>query len=117
MAYLRHLVNGQTASIYELGHSSLIGRSSECPIKVEDPTVSAVHARIEPADDQWRLVDLKSTNGVLANGVRVSEVLLEEGVVITIGTHEFEYLAELPNDLERTLKIKKSWIPGIYYTE
>ncbi|WP_185231833.1 FHA domain-containing protein [Teredinibacter franksiae] len=117
MAYLRHLVNGATVTVYELGETTLIGRSSECPIKVEDPTVSSMHAKIEPTGDGWRVLDLGSTNGIFANGVRVSEVLLEPGVVLTVGTHEFEYLPKLPNDLERTLKIKKSWIPGVYYTE
>ncbi|ACR14184.1 ATPase [Teredinibacter turnerae T7901] len=37
--------------------------------------------------------------------------------MFTVGTHDFEFLVDLPTGLERTLKIKKSWIPGIYYTE
>jgi len=117
MAYLRHLINGGTVTIYELGDSCLLGRSNECPVKIDDPTVSGVHARIERISNGWRMVDLNSTNGIFANGVKVEEVLLEAGVVVTIGTHEFELLPKLPNNLEKTLKIKKSWIPGVYYTE
>ncbi|WP_045860585.1 FHA domain-containing protein [Teredinibacter purpureus] len=117
MAYLRHLVNGTTATLYELGESTLIGRSNDCPIKVDDPTVSGKHAKIEKMDAGWRVVDLASTNGIFANGVRVNETVLGPGVTLAIGTHEFEYLANLPQDLERTLIIKKSWIPGVYYTE
>jgi len=117
MAYLRHIVNGNTITVYELGENSLIGRSPECPIRVEDPTVSARHAAIQPQAGGWKLIDLDSTNGIFANGVKVSEVILEPGVIVSIGTHEFEYLSALPNDLERTLKIKKSWIPGVYYTK
>ncbi len=117
MAYLRHLLNGNTVTVYELGENTLLGRSMECPIKIEDPTVSSRHASIEKLNNGWKMVDLNSTNGIIANGVKVSEVILEPGVIVSIGTHEFEYLSELPNDLERTLKIKKSWIPGVYFTE
>ncbi|SMF33843.1 FOG: FHA domain [Alteromonadaceae bacterium Bs31] len=117
MAYLRHLVNGNTVTVYQLGESTLLGRSPECPIKIEDPTVSGRHASIEKLKDGWKMVDQNSTNGIMANGLKVSEVILEQGVIVSIGTHEFEYLATLPNDLERTLKIKKSWIPGVYFTE
>ena len=33
----------------------------------------------------WQLLDLKSTNGILHNGVRVSEVQLSDGDIITFG--------------------------------
>lgn len=117
MAYLRHLVNGSTVTMYELGETTIIGRGAECPIHIDDPTVSSAHVKIEKLIDGWRALDMKSTNGMYANGVKLKEVVLEPGVILTIGTHDFEYLPELPNNLERTLKIKKSWIPGVYYTE
>ncbi|TVZ38403.1 type III secretion system (T3SS) inner membrane Yop/YscD-like protein [Alteromonadaceae bacterium 2753L.S.0a.02] len=117
MAYLRHLVNGTTATIYELGNSALIGRAPECAIKVDDPTVSGVHAKIEQSGSEYILTDQESTNGLIMKGKRVAQAQLQASDIFTIGTHEFEFLLELPTDLDKTLKIKKSWIPGIYYTE
>ena len=120
MAYLKHLYNGSIVSVYELGDSSLIGRHADCNIRVEDATVSGHHARLEKSgqgDDGWRLVDLGSTNGVFVNGKNVAEVDLKSGMEFTLGTHAFEFHIEMPSQLEQTLKIKKSWIPGIYYTE
>jgi len=115
MAYLRHRVNGSTVAIYELGDHTVIGRGPQCPIKIDDPTVSGQHLKIEKSVVGWMASDLNSTNGVYANGEKVSEIALEPGMVLTVGTHDFEYLPELPNDLERTMKIRKSWIPGIYF--
>jgi len=118
MAYLKHLYNGSIVSVYELGDSTLIGRHADCNIRVEDATVSSHHARIEKSNDGvWRLIDLGSTNGVFVNGKNVAEIDLESGKEFTLGTHAFEFHIEMPSQLDQTLKIKKSWIPGVYYTE
>ncbi|WP_075185713.1 FHA domain-containing protein [Teredinibacter haidensis] len=117
MAFLRHLVNGNTISVYELTEPCLLGRGVDCPIRVDDPTVSAQHAKIDLVNGQWTVIDLDSTNGVSCNGERVSKLPLEPGTVLALGTHEFEFHENLPDELARTLKIKKSWIPGVYYTE
>lgn len=117
MAYLKHLYNGSIVSVYELGDTTVIGRHTDCNIRVEDATVSGHHARIENNTGDWRLVDLGSTNGVFVNGKSVAEGSLVSGTEFTLGTHAFEFHIELPSQLDQTLKIKKSWIPGIYYTE
>lgn len=128
MAFLKHLYNGSIVSVYELGESTIIGRQLDCNIRVEDATVSGQHVRIEKIADKpgnktnknretWRLVDLGSTNGVFVNGKNVAELELKSGTEFTLGTHAFEFHIEMPSQLEQTLKIKKSWIPGIYYTE
>ncbi len=117
MAYLKHIFNGSTISVYELGDKTLIGRQSDCNIHIEDATVSGRHARVECVDGQWRLVDLGSTNGVFVNGKNVTEIELENGTEFTLGTHAFEFHLDIPEQLDQTLKIKKSWIPGVYYTE
>ncbi|WNO09891.1 FHA domain-containing protein [Teredinibacter sp. KSP-S5-2] len=117
MAYLRHLFNGTTVTIYELRDAITIGRHPNCQIRVDDPTVSGHHASLSPEDEGWFLQDVGSTNGVLVKSKKVDRLLMEPGCLFEIGTHEFEFFDELPNDLGRTLKIKKSWIPGVYYTE
>jgi len=117
MAFLKHIYNGSTISVYELGDSTVIGRHADCNIHVEDGTVSGRHASIENQSESWRLVDLGSTNGVYINGKNIDSIPLEPGAVFTLGTHTFEFMLELPSQFEQTLRIKKSWIPGVYYTE
>jgi len=117
MAFLRQFINGVTVNLHELNDSITIGRSAECQISVDDPTVSGTHAQIQKEGDQWRLTDLNSTNGVLVKGKKIDTLLLEPSTVFSLGTHEFEFSLDLPAHLDTTLKIKKSWIPGIYYTK
>lgn len=117
MAYLRHLLNGETVTLYELGETVLIGRHADSNIRIEDPTVSGTHCRLVPSQGAWWLEDAESTNGTLVNGERVERVQLTPDMTFTVGTHAFEFLPQLPTEFDRTLRIKKSWIPGVYYTE
>lgn len=117
MAYLRHYLNGNIVSIYEIKETVYIGRHPKCHISIDDPTVSGEHAKLEVKKDICTLFDLDSTNGVRINGQKVTQHDVTPGMLFSIGTHEFEFLLEIPNDLDKTLKIKKSWIPGVYFTE
>ena len=117
MAFLKHLYNGSTISVFELGESTVIGRQADCNIHIEDATVSGRHARLDQNEGAWQLVDLGSTNGVYLNGKTIDTIELQDGSTFSLGTHTFEFLLELPSQLEQTLRIKKSWIPGVYYTE
>ncbi|MFT5083232.1 MAG: pSer/pThr/pTyr-binding forkhead associated (FHA) protein [Lentisphaeria bacterium] len=117
MAYLRHYLNGTTVVAYELEHTLTIGRQLDCTIVIDDPAVSGRHAQLCLDHGLYQLVDLESNNGVrikwrLIEGARA----LSAGDIFAIGTHEFEYLTDLPTDLDKTLKIKKSWIPRVYFT-
>ena len=116
MAYLRHWFNGHTISVFQLGDSAVIGRHPECAIQVNDATVSANHARIYRGSEGYEVEDLGSTNGISVNGEKVLRSSLADGGTFILGTQEFEFLQELPSDLDKTVKIKKSWIPGIYFT-
>ncbi len=117
MAYLRHYVNGSVVSLYEVKDTLVIGRHPDCNITIDDPTISSEHAVLDVSDDSAHVKDNDSTNGLRVDGEKVKEADLEPGMRFSIGTHEFEYLLEIPNDLDKTLKIKKSWIPGVYFTE
>jgi ABC transport system ATP-binding/permease protein len=65
----------------------LIGRSPECEIILEDPSVSRRHARIRQIGDQFALEDLGSLNGTYLDGMRVtSPVWLTEGGLVEIGS-------------------------------
>ncbi len=118
MAYLRHYWNGNTVTFYEIKETVVIGRQKDCNIPIDDPTVSGRHAELNVEDSTCTLTDLNSTNGVRLRGENIKAAIqLQPGDLFSIGTHEFEFLRDIPNDLDRTLKIKKSWIPGVYFTE
>ncbi len=117
MAYLRHRWNGNTMTLYEVSGQVVIGRHMDCNIPIDDPTVSAQHAQLSVSEQGCILTDLNSTNGVRVEGKNIRSIELQDKMSFFIGTHEFEYLIEVPNDLDKTLKIKKSWIPGVYFTE
>ncbi|GAB1265953.1 hypothetical protein NBRC116493_18320 [Aurantivibrio infirmus] len=117
MPYLRHFANGSPIGAVELGEAVTIGRHNTNTIVLDDGTVSGEHAMVKAHGDLYVMVDCNSTNGILFNGKRVDEHVFADGDVIAIGTHEFEFVHQLPHEFEKTLKIKKSWIPGVYYTE
>lgn len=117
MAFLRHYANGAVVGAVELTDFLTVGRTADNTIVVDDGTVSARHATVRKTGDLHVMADCNSTNGILFDGKRVSEHIFADGDVVTIGTHEFEFLHQLPDEFAKTLKIKKSWIPGVYYTE
>jgi two-component system response regulator AtoC len=45
------------------GKAWIVGRSSECSIHVDDPSVSRRHAQLYPAEDRVEVEDLDSANG------------------------------------------------------
>jgi pSer/pThr/pTyr-binding forkhead associated (FHA) protein len=51
---------------------------------IDDPTVSRRHARLTEREDRWEIVDLKSTNGIAANGRRVDAAVVREGDEIVL---------------------------------
>ena len=50
----------------------LIGRRADCPICIEAPSVSRVHARLDVERDRLRIEDLRSKNGTFVSGKRIS---------------------------------------------
>lgn len=116
MPYIHHQLNGSSICHYELGERLTIGRGSDNQLVIDDATVSAHHAAIEKVGEGYQIRDLGSTNGVFVNGKRVpvSPIGVEDTIVV--GTHDLQFVAQLSDALQRTLRIKKSWIPGVYYT-
>jgi hypothetical protein len=80
----RRLLVGPTGSV--------VGRSRECDIVLEDSGISRRHAEIAPDGDGWSVRDLGSTNGVRLNGrdLRGAEPL-HGGDVIEIGSTEIVF--------------------------
>lgn len=64
---------------------TVVGRSTEADIILDDPGVSRRHAEIHVLDGQPRVVDLGSTNGTFVDGERVHAQALCDGSTITVG--------------------------------
>jgi hypothetical protein len=70
---------------------AVIGRLPDCAVALTDPQVSRQHAEVRRDQRGFRVVDLGSTNGVIVNGVRVRDQLLNDGDIITVGATQIRY--------------------------
>jgi len=68
---LAHYTAGERRHPLEDGRWT-IGSKSDCDVPLTDPTVSRQHARLEFVEQEWRLEDLGSSNGVKVNGKSLS---------------------------------------------
>ena len=125
MAILVLLHEGLTIKKIEIDKPVLsIGRSTDCDIYLDDSMVSSRHAKIEMQEhaDQkgaytYFVEDLDSTNHTIVNGEAVVRKQLEHQDKIRIGRHLFKFVDEAAASSDKTTKLHKSWIPGVYYTK
>jgi hypothetical protein len=76
----------EAGSTYELQTPvTLLGRGTDCDLRLVDPGVSRHHAELRVEDGQVVLVDLGSTNGTFVNGQPVRRVALIDGTNVTLG--------------------------------
>lgn len=69
---------------------TIIGRSLDCHLTIEDPLVSRQHARIVIDDDGAYVEDMGSRNGVRVDGQIIKgPTRLADGVRLRIGTQDF----------------------------
>lgn len=69
---------------------TIIGRSLDCHLTIEDPLVSRQHARIVIDDDGAYVEDMGSRNGVRVDGATIRGATpLTDGVRVRIGTQDF----------------------------
>ncbi len=101
-----------------------IGRGNDNELCLDDELVSKLHAIIEAVEDphregafQYYLQDQQSTNHTFVNGEPVSLYRLGHDDQIGIGLSQFRFVDDAHDDLEETLQIQKSWIPGLYYAK
>jgi FHA domain/zinc-ribbon domain len=71
---------------------TLIGRSPECDIFLDDVTVSRRHAEIVRADDSFTIRDLGSLNGTYVNRTRIESAVLENDDEVQIGKYRLTFL-------------------------
>jgi len=68
----------------------LVGTSSACILRLEDPTVSRRHLSLEVDGMRLRVRDLESTNGTRVNGVLVREAYLEGPARLELGAIQLD---------------------------
>ena len=73
----------------------VIGRSPDCQIVLDDFGISRSHAKIIADEKGPRIVDLKSKNGTLVNGVPIIEAPLKDGDRILLGKLQFTFAKAL----------------------
>lgn len=74
-----------------------IGRGTDADLRINDPGVSRLHARIVvgATPQQLRVEDLGSTNGIVVDGQRVREAPLAQGSRIEIGSTRLTIVSPL----------------------
>ena len=76
-------------------HGFTIGKAPTSHLVLDDGYTSGQHAQVamDPLGN-CRLYDRGSTNGTFVNGVRVTEVALDHGMSLRIGSTELRFLAQ-----------------------
>jgi hypothetical protein len=96
----------------------LLGRSVDCHLVLDDPSVSRIHAAIIRGEDTLTVVDKGSRNGVLVNEKHIDGAQdLHDGDHIAIGHQTIRIVALARNrDADRTLGLTScpscgAWMP------
>lgn len=123
MAVIIQTVDGVIVNRFDIEKSGLsIGRAASNQVQIDDTAVSTNHAEIvieQNGDGKqvYMIRDVGSTNGTFLNEQKVEREPLQHKDVIRVGWNNFVFIDESERDYEKTDKITKSWIPGVYYTE
>ena len=76
----------------------VLGSGADADIRLQDPTISRRHLRIEIGSDRLMLTDLESRNGSWHEGRRIGELRHQLGIELTVRVGEVEIRLE-PLDL------------------
>jgi hypothetical protein len=84
------LVRGER--VYRLdGQTTVLGRSRQCDVVINDPNVSRRHAEVRREGQGYVVVDLDSTNGITVNDREVKRAALAEGDRLQLGTTSLRF--------------------------
>jgi DNA-binding winged helix-turn-helix (wHTH) protein len=98
---LRVQWDGREVTLAEGSH--LVGRRADCTVRIDQPSVSRVHARVLVSRGTTTIEDLRSKNGTFVDGVRIVAVTeLLPRCRIRIGEVDVE-LTRLDEGTESTL--------------
>lgn len=76
---------------FEFDGPVVVGRIKEVDFTLRSVSVSRRHARLEPVQGGWDVVDLGSSNGTSLGGRRIERVRLADGDVLRLGDCEVRF--------------------------
>ena len=122
MASIIQTVEGVVANKFDIESGLKFGRSSDNQVHIDDLEVSTKHAQIicdvdNEGNPIYFLEDLHSTNGTFINEEKIQKQQLHHKDNIRIGWNIFTFIDKEEVDYEKTREVKKSWIPGIFYSK
>jgi hypothetical protein len=82
---LRLCVPSEHLHIEVICPSAIVGRHTEADLRFAYADVSRRHCRLAFESGQWRVHDLKSTNGIYVNNTPIVEATLYTGDVLRLG--------------------------------
>ena len=83
--------DGMTVEV-RLGQKEVkLGRGREADLQLPDPSVSRLHAKVFRVGRQYFLADLRSRNGTHADGKRITQLALEDGVMFRVGPFRIRF--------------------------
>jgi pSer/pThr/pTyr-binding forkhead associated (FHA) protein len=86
---------GRTGETFALeGERTLIGRSPDCEIFLDDVTVSRKHAVVHRREDAFVIEDLGSLNGTFVNKRRIESGELDDNDEVQIGKYRLTFLLQ-----------------------
>jgi len=128
MAKLILTLEGQPIDQFKLDKERItIGRKPHNDIRIDNLAVSGEHAAIITLGNDSFVEDLDSTNGTLANGIRIKKHALRHGDEIEIGKYRLRYVNLLAlggnnetSEHEKTLPSpghKQATAPGVKHDD
>jgi pSer/pThr/pTyr-binding forkhead associated (FHA) protein len=81
------LINGEKISSYRVSDEGIsVGRDpSKVGIIIAEPIISKLHCSFYRSGTNLKVIDHSSTNGIYLKGIKISEQVLEDGAVISLG--------------------------------
>ena len=96
------------------GEVTTVGRGQGVDIRLEDPSVSRLHAELVRRGPYVYVVDLGlSRNGTRVNGRPVARRVLEEGDVLSFGTARCRILGVPAEDLAEEVELRRAATPEL----
>lgn len=123
MATIIQTVDGVVANRFDIKNTALtFGRTPANQVQIDDLAVSNEHAQVisetnDKGETVYFLEDLGSTNGSFVNEAKIDRQQLHHKDTLRIGWNIFTFIDEKEVNHEKTSKIKKSWIPGVYFSK
>jgi two-component system cell cycle response regulator len=85
-AYLIVLAGADVGKMFKLGEGeTTLGRSNRADVRIDDDSISRLHAKVLLNGQDIQIEDLGSSNGTLVNGEKVERNVLRDGDKIRLG--------------------------------